>query len=80
MKSTEELTRQLDELKQALLKRELNTHEVEEIEAELERLEHIISPAEGKRRSLRGLKGVGKELWRSIDVDAYLREERRSWR
>ena len=25
------------------------------------------------------LRGLGKELWRSIDVDQYLEEERNSW-
>jgi hypothetical protein len=25
------------------------------------------------------LRGLGKELWRSVDVDQYLEEERNSW-
>jgi len=29
---------------------------------------------------IRELKGLGKEFWRSIDVDAYLKKERASWR
>lgn len=31
------------------------------------------------RRSLLELKGLGKEIWESISVDEYLRQERSSW-
>jgi hypothetical protein len=31
------------------------------------------------QRSLLELRGLGKELWSSIDVDQYLEEERNSW-
>lgn len=37
------------------------------------------SNAPGQLHSLRELRGLGKELWRSIDVDKYLEEERNSW-
>ena len=29
--------------------------------------------------SLMDLQGLGKELWRGVDVDAYINEERDSW-
>jgi plasmid stability protein len=29
--------------------------------------------------SIRGLRGLGKELWKGIDAAAYIREERDSW-
>jgi len=29
--------------------------------------------------SILELKGLGKEVWRAIDVDKYIREERESW-
>ena len=80
MKSTEELTKQLDEIRSALLQRDLKGLQVEEIASELDKLEALVSPEPKKARSLRELKGLGKELWRSVDVDQYLREERRSWR
>jgi len=32
-----------------------------------------------KLHSVLELRGLGKEFWRSIDVDAYLKEERDSW-
>ena len=31
------------------------------------------------KRSIMELQGLGKELWRAIDVDEYLRQERASW-
>jgi len=31
------------------------------------------------RRSLLELRGLGKSVWQSIDVDEYLRRERSSW-
>lgn len=31
------------------------------------------------RRSLLELRGLGKSVWRNIDVDEYLRRERSSW-
>ena len=32
-----------------------------------------------RRRKITELKGLGKELWRKMDVDRYLERERRSW-
>ena len=29
--------------------------------------------------SIRGLRGLGKEVWKGIDAAAYIREERDSW-
>ena len=33
-----------------------------------------------KKHSILELEGLGAEFWRSIDVDAYIRQERESWR
>lgn len=33
----------------------------------------------GSKRSIFELKGVGAEMWREIDVDEYIRQERASW-
>jgi hypothetical protein len=33
----------------------------------------------GSKRSIFELKGVGAEMWRDIDVDEYIRQERASW-
>lgn len=32
-----------------------------------------------KKHSIKELRGLGKELWRSIDVEKYIEEERNSW-
>jgi len=37
------------------------------------------SIVETSRPSLMDLQGLGKELWRGVDVDAYINEERDSW-
>ena len=79
MKSPEELTRQLDDIKLSLMSRDLGREALTEIESELNRLEDLVSASPRRRRSLRELKGLGKDLWRSVDVDKYIREERRSW-
>ena len=34
---------------------------------------------EQSEHSVRELRGLGKELWRSIDVERYIEEERNSW-
>lgn len=31
------------------------------------------------KRSIFELKGVGAEMWREVDVDEYIRQERASW-
>jgi hypothetical protein len=31
------------------------------------------------RHSIKELKGLGKELWQTVDVDQYIAEERASW-
>ncbi len=32
-----------------------------------------------KPLSLKNLKGVGKEIWKDIDTDEYIKNERESW-
>ncbi len=32
-----------------------------------------------KPSSLKNLKGLGKEIWKDIDVDEYIKNERESW-
>jgi plasmid stability protein len=42
---------------------------------------HILTEAtdEPATLSIRGLKGLGKEIWEGIDPAEYVAEERRSW-
>jgi hypothetical protein len=80
MTSADELTKRLEKLKQAIHERQLEESEIELIELQLERLTDLVASSPSARPSLRDLKGLGKEVWRSVDIDEYLREERRSWR
>jgi hypothetical protein len=43
-----------------------------------QRLQHGTRQRKGKH-SIMELEGLGKELWRAIDVDEYLRKERATW-
>ena len=38
------------------------------------------SPVVTPKPSLMDVQGLGNELWRDVDVDAYLNEERDSWK
>ncbi len=42
--------------------------------------EIVMKKIEAKKPlSLRNLKGLGKEIWQTIDVDEYIKKERESW-
>ncbi len=56
-----------------LVEREQPTPEPEET------LLSTASPVPAQRRSLRELRGLGKEHWQAIDSTAYLQQERDSW-
>lgn len=78
MKSVEELREDLDSIKEALLRCELTESQLSELGGVLQRLKERLHP-ESESRSLLELKGLGKDFWRAIDVETYLREERESW-
>ena len=80
MTTIDDVVRQIEELQVALRERDLTPHELEEISAELTRLKERIGVRGEDLEGLRALKGLGKEIWRSIDVDEYIRKERHSWR
>jgi hypothetical protein len=40
---------------------------------------HKKAASRQKKHSIKELRGLGKELWRSIDVEKYIEEERNSW-
>lgn len=76
----ERMARALDAIKVALLKRKLSETDLAEAREALEALRAIVARSGEKTHSITELKGLGKEYWRSIDVEKYLREERDSWR
>lgn len=46
--------------------------------AELESQMHTENPT-GRQRSIRELRGLGKEIWAGIDAQEYVDRERDSW-
>jgi hypothetical protein len=60
------LVRRLNPVEQARLLEELATL-----------LRHRV--ASQSRRSILELQGLGKEIWRGVDVQAYVKQERDSW-
>jgi hypothetical protein len=79
MTTAEELQRQLDQLKEALEESDLSSGELEVLGQEIDRLLALV-PQQRGGHSITELKGLGKEFWRSVDVEKYIREERDSWR
>ena len=73
------LLARLEAIRVAVEENDLSDDVLKAAYSELHRLDSVF-PKGIKTHSLRELKGLGKEYWRSIDVDKYLREERASWR
>jgi hypothetical protein len=87
MRSTEELGEELEAIRQALAKRSFSEDKLRRLAEVVERLRELVSPKDLQairqaltKGSILELKGLGKEIWRGIDVDAYIKEERASWR
>ncbi|HLF76851.1 MAG TPA: hypothetical protein VJB57_05115 [Dehalococcoidia bacterium] len=81
MTTQEQLVQRLRELGAALKDRQLSPRELEEALGRIDAVEEIVKSVPPTRKStIKELRGLGKDIWRSVDVDAYIREERRSWR
>ena len=76
----ERMVRALDAIKRAVLQRKLTETDLVEARDALEGLRAIVARSGEKTHSILELEGLGKEYWRSIDVEKYLKEERESWR
>jgi len=60
---------------------EIDRLSVEELAALRKGLRGRGEPEETRKlHSIMELEGLGAEFWRSIDVDAYIEQERNSWR
>jgi hypothetical protein len=77
--SKKRLLIRLEALKQAVEGSELPEHVLDQIYSELNRVDDLFGP-DVKTHSVLEFEGLGKEFWRSIDVDKYIRKERESWR
>jgi hypothetical protein len=75
----EQLIEDLDLIKDDLADQGLSESDLLKAREAVEALRAIVRRSAKKAHSLAELKGLGKEFWRSIDVDEYLRKERDSW-
>ena len=80
MTTQEDLVRRIEDIESALRARQLSAGEIEELADRIDGVEELVSTTTRRKRDITELKGLGKEYWRSIDVEKYLREERDSWR
>lgn len=39
----------------------------------------ILKVVEGKNKDFSGIKGIGKELWKDVDAQEYVTQERNEW-
>ncbi|HLL78294.1 MAG TPA: hypothetical protein VKT25_02270 [Ktedonobacteraceae bacterium] len=58
---------------------EISPDEIDQFLDELGRVVRRRATNQTKKHSVKELRGLGKELWRSIDVEKYIEEERNSW-
>jgi hypothetical protein len=68
----------LEALKRAVEKYDIPEPILEAVYNELTHLDKLF-PEGVKTHSILELEGLGKEIWRDIDVDEYIRKERESW-
>lgn len=81
MTTENDVRRQIDELREAIRRKLLSPEDLERLLKDLEAIEEGLKDKPDRpMRSLMELEGLGKELWQSVDVDAYLKQERDSWR
>jgi hypothetical protein len=72
---------QIVELQNVLRRKRLTEDDWEQVRAALEKIEELLAEKPDlPKRSIMELQGLGAEMWRAIDVDAYLKQERDSWR
>jgi hypothetical protein len=69
----------LDALKRAVEGSDIPEDVLERVYGELNRIDDLFPP-EVKTHSILELEGLGAHIWRDIDVDEYIRNERESWR
>ena len=80
MTTQEDLVRKIRTIESFLRQKNLSQSELDEVMARMDAVEEAVA-SQGKRTStIMELQGLGKEIWQDIDVDEYVREERRSWR
>jgi hypothetical protein len=72
-----EVLQELDSLSAVLRRKEPSELDLKAVMAELKRLKKQLRNApDAPKRSILELKGIGKDMWRGIDVEEYIREMR----
>jgi hypothetical protein len=74
----ERLLARLEALARAVEENDIPEDVLEAVYVEMNRLDRLFPP-EVKTHSILELQGLGREFWRGIDVDEYIRKERESW-
>ena len=77
MTEKERLAKKLDEIRSAVLEQDLPEDVLVALSRQLDEIS--LKPRFRPRPAILKLKGLGKDLWRSVDVDQYIRDERASW-
>ena len=80
MTSARQLGERLEDMGKKLQRLDLPNETVERIDDEIKKLDQIVATSQTRTRSVMEWWGVGKEFWRKVDVDEYIRKERESWR
>jgi hypothetical protein len=75
-----ELLQEPESLSDPLRDGNFSERQIDRATDRLEALKRELAPQRAPDQSrILELRGLGKEFWRSIDVEKYLREERNSW-
>jgi uncharacterized coiled-coil DUF342 family protein len=81
MTTADDVRRQIDGLKETIRTKQLSPDDFQQLVKELKKLtKRLEAKPNRKMRDITELQGLGKELWQSIDVDEYLKQEREAWR
>jgi len=60
--------------------KEISQLQIKEKKALLTRITYdIMSKDESKKHSIIEIKGLGSDIWQTIDIDAYIASERDTW-
>jgi len=78
MTEKERLAERLAQIRTAVLEQDLSEDVLANLSRQLDDIS-LPKPRLRQRPNILKLEGLGAELWRSIDVDKYIREERASW-
>jgi hypothetical protein len=83
MTRAQQLGQKLEEAKRTIEQLEISEPDAQLLDEQINKLLIMISDSSLARQGTHSVMewwGVGKEFWRKMDVDEYIRKERESWR